>query len=242
MEAVSIMAGMNKSTGPSGEIILSRRQVRDCDRVAIERFGINGLVLMENAGSAAAWHIISLLEAPAATKVCVIAGTGNNAGDGFVAARHLSSAGVAVNVLICGSRERIKGDALSNLRIIENMSLPIEYIGPSCEDVTEIVKEYAGSADVIVDAMLGTGAAGPPREPIGSVIEEVNKLQAMVVALDIPSGLDCDSGEPMEPAIKADHTITFVAMKKGFVGGQASRYTGQITVASIGIRSDLLLQ
>jgi NAD(P)H-hydrate epimerase len=236
------MAGMNKSTGPRGEIVLSRRQVRDCDRVAIERFGINGLVLMENAGSAAAGYIIGLLERPVAASVCVIAGTGNNAGDGFVVARHLSNADVAVNVLICGSRDRIKGDALSNLCIIENMSLPIEYISPSCENVSEVVTKRVGCVDVIVDAMLGTGAAGPPREPICSIIEVVNKLQVTVVALDIPSGLDCDSGEPLGPAIKADHTITFVAMKKGFVGGQASRYTGHVTVASIGIRSDLLLQ
>jgi NAD(P)H-hydrate epimerase len=236
------MAGMNQSTWPSGEIVLSRRQVRDCDRIAIERFGINGLVLMENAGSAAAGYIIRLLGVPAAAKVCVIAGMGNNAGDGFVVARHLSNAGAAVNVLICGSRDHIKGDALSNLCIVENMSLPIEYIGPSCGNVTEIVTKCAGGVEVIVDAMLGTGAVGPPREPISSVIEVVNKLQATVVALDIPSGLDCDSGEPVGSAIKANHTITFVAMKKGFTCGQASRYTGCVTVASIGIRSGLLLQ
>jgi NAD(P)H-hydrate epimerase len=236
------MAGMNQSTGPSGEIVLSRRQVRDCDRIAIERFGINGLVLMENAGLAAAGCIIGLLESPAAAKVCVIAGTGNNGGDGFVVARHLSNAGAAVNVLICGSRDHIKGDALSNLCIIEKMSLPIGYISQSGEDVAEVVRKYAGGAEVIVDAMLGTGAVGPPRGLIGSVIEAVNKLPVTVVALDVPSGVDCDSGEPMGSAIKANHTITFVAMKKGFIGGQASGYTGSVSVASIGIRSDLLLE
>ena len=233
---------MNRSRDSKGELVLSREQVRDCDRIAMERFGIEGLVLMENAGSAAGRYILSLLGGAAAAKVCVVAGIGNNGGDGFVVARHLSNAGVSVDVLICGSRDRVKGDALSNLRIIEKMSLPIEYISASCERIAEIIAEHASSVGVIVDAMLGTGASGSPRDPMGSVIEEVNKLEATVVSLDIPSGLDCDSGEPMEPVVRADHTITFVAIKKGFTFGGALRYTGKVTVASIGIRSELLLQ
>lgn len=232
--------GNHKRNGQT-ELVLSREQVRQCDRIAIERFEIKGLVLMENAGAAAARLILSLLDDPASSSVCIVAGVGNNAGDGFVVARHLSNANVQVEVILCGDRERYKGDAEANLRIIERMALPIICLETEPPEAAAVViRSHAAVADIIVDAMLGTGAAGAPREPIRSAINIINDLQKTVVALDIPSGLDCDTGQPLEVAVRADHTVTFAAMKKGFQSPEARKYTGDVTVASIGIDTSLL--
>jgi len=231
-------------------LVLSRRQVRACDTYAIEHFKIPSLVLMENAGSAAARYILDLLDNPADSGVCIIAGSGNNAGDGFVVARHLSNETVNVEILICGSRDRLKPDALANLVIVENMKLPIHYLDTSShsdeaallESISQTVGKLAGSRQVnlVVDALLGTGATGPPKQPLRAVIEALNQLNKTVVALDIPSGLDCDTGKPLEVAVRAHHTITFAAMKKGFLIPDAQDYIGKVSVASIGISTALL--
>ena len=221
--------------------ILSRAQVRACDGVAIERYEINGLVLMENAGGAAARYIQSLLQEIGGRRVGIIAGAGNNAGDGFVVARHLVNEGIQVVVLICVDRERFKGDARSNLIIIEHMEIPIQYPdSDSAPAVAKAIQTVGEESDMMVDALLGTGTSGPPREPFHTAIETINKLDLPVVALDIPSGLDCDSGEPLEIAIRADHTITFAALKKGFGNPEAEQYTGDVTLASIGIHARYL--
>ena len=231
----------NHKQNSQTELVLSREQVRQCDRIAIERFEINGLVLMENAGAAAARLILSLLDDTASSGVCVVAGVGNNAGDGFVVARHLNNVNVPVEVILCGGRERYKGDAEANLRIIERMALPIICLEPEPpEAAAAVIRSHAAGADIIVDAMLGTGAAGAPREPIRSAIKVINDLQKTVVALDIPSGLDCDTGQPIDAAVRANHTVTFAAMKKGFQSPEAGKCTGDVTVASIGINTLLL--
>ena len=231
-------------------LVLSRRQVRACDTTAIEHFKVPSLILMENAGAAAARYILDLLQNPANSRVCIIAGSGNNAGDGFVVARHLANEAVNVEILICGSRDRVKADALTNLVIIENMKPPIHYLDtPSQSDeaaqlqsVSQTVEQLAGSKQVnlVVDALLGTGITGPPKQPIRTVIETLNQLNKTLVALDIPSGLDCDTGNPLEIALHAHHTITFAAMKKGFLNPDAKAYIGQVSVASIGISTALL--
>lgn len=234
------MASM--STNPSDDLVLTRHQVRQCDAIAIERFGIDGLVLMENAGAAAARIIHSRLINPAKAKVLILAGTGNNGGDGFVVARHLANVSVSVSVIICGLRDRIKGDALANLQIVEKMNFPVICLDQiDTKKVVSTIQSFAQDPDIIVDALLGTGTVGPPRQPIRSVIETINQLAKPVIALDIPSGLDCDTGQPLELAIKAGHTITFAAMKKGFLAPAAKLFTGDITVASIGVRTDLLM-
>jgi NAD(P)H-hydrate epimerase len=230
---------MSDNEKDSLQIVLSRQQVRQCDQVAIDRFGVPGVVLMENAGRAAARIILNELNRVAERRVCLLAGTGNNGGDGFVVARHLFNRGVSVDILIFGPREKIQGDALINLAIAEKMSLPISYRQDTATLSTEI---KAGNFALVIDAMLGTGTAGPPREPIRSAIRILNALDKPVVSLDIPSGLDCDTGQPLETAVYAKKTITFAALKKGFLQPQAHKYTGEVSVASIGIATSLLIQ
>jgi NAD(P)H-hydrate epimerase len=217
-------------------IVLTRRQVRSCDQIAIERYGINGLVLMENAGAAAAREILAMFDDPANARVCIVAGPGNNGGDGFVVARHLFNSGLAVELVICGSSERIAGDAKANFDIVQKMGLPIH----PADD--EKIASCIASANLIVDALLGTGTAGPPRAPIRSVIAALNASKKTIVALDIPSGLDCDTGEPLEITVRADLTITFAANKRGFLNPAAAAYTGKVVVASIGIHTALLME
>ena len=230
---------------PLQQIVLSRDQFRASDAIATERFGIAGVVLMENAGSAAARFIASIADnSEGSVRVCIIAGAGNNAGDGFVVARHLYNEGFPVEVLICVDRSRFRGDALTNLAIIENMKLPIVY--PQPEEITESIQKHAAHCDIVVDALLGTGTAGPPRGAIRDAIEAINSLEnKTVVALDIPSGLDCDTGEPLEIAVRADYTVTFAAMKKGFMKLKqlpaAAEYIGVVTVAPIGINTAMLI-
>jgi len=224
------------------ELVLSREQVRNCDKVAIERYGIDGLVLMENAGGAAVREILGELGPEPGARVCIATGTGNNGGDGFVVARHLRNVGVEVEVIVCGERSRIKGDALSNLQIIEKMELPIFYVTAESEGVVgDLIRRHGESARLVVDGMLGTGMTGAAREPFAAAIEMINALGKPVVALDIPSGLNCDTGEPLGAAVKAKKTVTFAAMKKGFLAKGAAEYTGEVVVASIGIDVGMLV-
>lgn len=207
----------------------------------MERFGISGLVLMENAGSAAARHIVAALEGQSRKAICIVAGAGNNAGDGFVVARHLANADIAVCVLACAMPRDPGSDAAANLAIIQKMALPVEFLNelPGGQ-VRARIEEAARNATLVVDALLGTGTSGPPREPIRSVIEAINGAGRPIFALDIPSGLDCDTGEPLGLAVRAAQTITFAAFKKGFLNPRSQDYTGRVSLASIGIKAELL--
>lgn len=225
------------------DLVLTRDQVRNCDRIAIERFHVPGIVLMENAGSAAARWINGELARRSGRRVCILAGPGNNGGDGFVVARHLANDGVDVQILLFTPAEKIKGDAAANFAIIHAMQITLCELGNSTPNqVAAAIRDRAGQADLVVDALLGTGATGQPREPIRTAIETLNALNRPVVALDTPSGLDCDTGEPLGgPAVHAVATVTFAAMKKGFAQGRARDFTGPVQVASIGIAAQRLL-
>jgi hydroxyethylthiazole kinase-like uncharacterized protein yjeF len=211
--------------------VMSRDEVRAVDAWAIESLGIAGVVLMENAGSGCADIIAQRLGGAAGKRVCIFCGGGNNGGDGYVIARHLHNAGCSVRVVICADRGKIKGDALENLRIIEKMQLDIEMID-SCG---EMVVRVASDCDMVVDALLGTGLSGQLRDNYIELIESINGLDAEIVAVDIPSGLDCDEGVALGAAIKAAATVTFVAVKKGFIVETAKEFTGDVYVVSIGI-------
>jgi len=220
-------------------LVMSRDEVRAFDARAINALGIPGVVLMENAGRSCAELIREKLCGIESPKVCVFCGTGNNGGDGYVIARHLLNSGIEVAVMLCGAREKVKGDARTNLEILERQGLAIERLDVQHGDGGGLLRGFAVDADVIVDALFGTGLHGQLKAEYVGLIEEINSLGRPIVAVDIPSGLDCDTGEPLGAAIKAVSTVTFVAVKKGFVSSAvAEAYTGEVVVASIGVEPD----
>ena len=201
----------------------------------MEHYGISGLVLMENAGRGTV-DVLCRLGIPGPVVVCC--GRGNNAGDGFVIARHLDLRGHAVRVALCAAPEDLTGDAGVNLRILQKTDVPIHrFTGPA--DLAGLKRQLADAA-WIVDALLGTGAQGEPRPPMDTLIDRINVAVAPKLAVDLPSGLDCDTGEPARHTVRAAHTCTFVAPKPGFFVPGADRYTGQVHVVDIGIPPKLV--
>ncbi|MBN2563959.1 MAG: NAD(P)H-hydrate epimerase [Phycisphaerae bacterium] len=221
---------------PSEKIVLTRRQIREVDRMAIEEYGIPGIVLMENASRSATKVVLDCLEGSGT--VAIVCGRGNNGGDGFAVARHLANAGVAVELLLACDPEGLTGDAATNYGIARKMAIKCHAF-----DTIERIRAARPALDtaaVVVDAVLGTGFSGEVRSPLDAVINAINEARgAKIVAIDVPSGLDCDTGRPCNATIRADVTVTFVARKAGFDAPGASDYTGPVHVADIGAPSTL---
>ncbi len=220
---------------------LTREQSRQADRRAMEEYGISGLVLMENAGRGVADRLCQLLAVAvgdAPHKVVICCGKGNNAGDGFVIARHLDLRGHDVRVLLWAEPSELTGDAEVNFRILEKTGMRIEIFGNQ-HDATRLEGQLSGAA-WIVDALLGTGAQGKPRPPLDVVIEQINTAPAPILAVDLPSGLDCDTGQPARHTVRAVVTCTFLAAKTGFLAPGADKYTGQLHVLDIGTPRKLI--
>jgi NAD(P)H-hydrate epimerase len=209
-------------------MFLTREQVRELDRRAAEEFGLPTLVLMENAGRSAAELLMRLN--PGRRPTVVVCGKGNNGGDGFVIARHLDNHGWPVAVWLFAGPGELHGDARVNFHVLERSGIPHRSLGPG-EDVPA---ELAQADGWIVDALFGTGLSGLLREPFDRVVSAVNASPARVLAVDIPSGLDCDTGEPLGPTVRAHHTVTFVAAKAGFANPASRQWTGEVHVADIG--------
>jgi NAD(P)H-hydrate epimerase len=216
---------------------LSRAQVREIDRRAVDDYGMTGLVLMENAGRGTADVLCELgIDGP----VVVCCGKGNNAGDGFVIARHLDLRGFDVGVHLWASPDSLKGDAAANYNILAKSHVPIKVFDPNA-DPAHVTSRLSG-ADWIVDALLGTGAVGDPQPPFDWAIEAINGAPGKKLAVDLPSGLDCDSGAASRFTVVAHHTCTFVAMKRGLLAPGAVRYTGRVHVCDIGVPRKLLAE
>lgn len=216
---------------------LSVAQSRQIDQTAIRDHGVAGIVLMENAGTACGERLRAI--ASASPSVVILCGGGNNGGDGFVIARHLHRAGGFVRVILLVPRERLHGDAAtSHSRAIDE--------GIEIQTITDAAKlgeaihcgQLAGDASklsLIVDCMLGTGATGDPREPYATAIEASNQAQCTRVAIDIPSGLNGDTGVAGDPTFRADLTLTFVTAKIGMRNPDASAYLGEVEIVDIGL-------
>lgn len=216
--------------------IMSRDEVRAVDGWAIHQIGAPGVVLMENAGRSCAELVKEKLKGVDDPEVCIFCGTGNNGGDGYVIARHLLNAAFKVTVVVCGEPEKVAGDARINLDILGRLGHAINPLDPSSRDVEGGVRTLAGRANMIVDALFGTGLQGPLRANYQVLVEAINALGTPILAVDIPSGLDCDTGRPLGVAIRAAYTVTFVAVKSGFAAApEAGEYTGQVYIASIGV-------
>jgi NAD(P)H-hydrate epimerase len=211
---------------------LTREQVREVDRLAVERYGIPGIVLMENASRGVADVAEEMLRQAGRTRVLILCGGGNNGGDGLAAARHLHNRGCDVTVGLCTDPAGYKGDAGINWQIVQAMKIPC--LAASADAIAR------SDADLIIDAIFGTGLSQRPRPPFEEIARAVNERGRRVLAVDLPSGLDCDTGQPLGACIRADRTVTFVAEKAGFGNPGAKAFTGEITVAEIGCPRELI--
>lgn len=202
-------------------------QVRELDRIAIEDFQIAGYELMSRAGEA----VFQVLRQrwQHAHSLAVFCGSGNNAGDGYVVARRALETGMTVNVLALSDPENLKGDALTAYREFCKASGTVAAYQPG-----RVIK-----ADVIVDALLGTGLDRPVTGQYAEAIQQINGLDIPVIAVDIPSGLHADTGNVMACAVKAECTVSFIGLKQGLFTGLASEYTGEIRYFSLSVPEEV---
>jgi len=234
------MAG-KKSTNKT--LRLTLEQCRAVDAYAIRKLGIPGVVLMENAGRNSTdfierWGRTRVKDRP--LRVCVVCGKGNNGGDGFVIARHLAHRGHRVTIDVTADPATLTGDAAINHAIARKMRLPIRRLNAA--KIASAIRRWR-SCDVLVDAVFGTGFSGTLREPVATYVGRINQLSGpLIVAIDVPSGLDAKTGIAQGSAIEADHTITFLAAKSGYANRRAKRYLGKVTVVDIGAPTEFILK
>ncbi|TWT45778.1 Bifunctional NAD(P)H-hydrate repair enzyme Nnr [Phycisphaerae bacterium RAS1] len=212
---------------------MSCAAIRELDRLGVESLKIPSLLLMENAGAGAAGCILAHFADAARRGTLVLCGPGNNGGDGLVVARLLDAARAPVTVLLAAPPEKLKGDPAVHLEIVQRLGIRILYASSSEEFAA--AGQAIAAAGLIVDALLGTGAGGPPRGVVAELIAMANRAAAARVAIDLPSGLDADSGEAAECCFRADATITLAAPKLGFAAPAARRVLGRVFIADIGV-------
>jgi len=231
---------MSQADETNDPIVLSRAQSRRVDQIAIEDFGIPGIVLMENAARNASDIIFERyrefsLHATNSPRVLIACGGGNNGGDGYAIARHLHNRGVAVALLAAVPGSKLTGDARINFDIALRMNLPIApWPSEQCH------AWFDNGPAIMVDALLGTGFSGEVRAPMDGLIDRMNAIDVNRIAIDVPSGLDCETGRPSDATVRADLTITFVALKSGFVQPAAKPYLGDVKVVDIGAPPEVL--
>ncbi len=246
--------------------ILSRAQMRAFDHYAIETCHVPGVVLMENAGRGAADVVSELIKErfaevrarglqgpthvrfglgtepirlPAEARVVVVCGAGNNGGDGFVVARHLHARGASVEVFLVGSSEKVTGDARINHDAYNDVGGSFVEL-PHGSDLAPLVSAL-DRAHFAIDALFGTGLDRPIVGPVASVIEAMNGARCQSIALDVPSGLDADSGAPLGVAVLAEHTITFGHLKIGLLTPDGARFSGHVHVVDLGVPDPKIL-
>jgi ADP-dependent NAD(P)H-hydrate dehydratase / NAD(P)H-hydrate epimerase len=209
---------------------ISSREMRALE-VNAKYYGISLLQLMENAGGNIAQVLISRF--PKEKKVAIFCGLGGNGGDGFVAARHLLAAGYEVTVILLGKSCDINHeDALKNYLILESLQDKVSLI-----EVNDSVTIPLISADVVIDALLGTGTKGQLKPPMSQAVDYINSLDALKISVDVPTGIDSDTGEVLGTAVEADITVTFYKEKIGLK--KAKRYVGELFVKEIGLPNEI---
>jgi len=227
---------------------MTRAQARRVDQVAIEEFGFTGLMLMENAAAGAA-RCLQARYRVGDSGVLVVCGGGNNGGDGLVMARHLYIARIPVGVILAADPSRLSGDCAVNWRILRRTEVPAMTL-PSAAGAEMAARFDAALAHMtdrlgkitwVVDAMLGTGAQGPLRSPYDLFVDRLNEWsEVRRMALDLPTGWDCDAGLEGPCAFRADLTYTFVRGKQSFTLPAATDYVGEIAIGEIGIPPEVM--
>ncbi len=219
--------------------LLTGEEMRLLDAAAMEEYGIAGIVLMENAGRAVAQKAVELLAGkPEEKKVVIFVGSGNNGGDGLVAARHIHNAGAEVRLFLLKEPEVFAGDAAENWSVVKTLGLRFDVIKE--EDYGNILKLAIFNADLIIDAMFGTGFQGVPKEAAALAIDIINEAQRPVLAVDVPSGVDASTGKVAGNAVLATATVSFAFAKLGLLLPPAAQYVGELQVADISIPKELL--
>ncbi|MDR1727609.1 MAG: NAD(P)H-hydrate dehydratase [Acidobacteriota bacterium] len=216
--------------------ILTAAQMGEVDRLTTERFRIPSVILMENAGRRCAEELAAACPDLVSKRIAVLCGRGNNGGDGFVVARHLALGGARPEVFLCAKPESLKGDALTNYRIAEAMRIPVQTLPDGASVAARFNGAAAPCADVIVDALFGTGLSKPVGADFLPALAWVERSSphAFVMAVDIPSGLMADMADVPGPSVKADLTVTFSALKPAHVLSPARERMGRIVLTPIG--------
>lgn len=240
--------------GASDRFTFDRESIRKLDQACIEQCSLPGVALMENAATALLAAALAMFDAPPAGAL-IICGSGNNGGDGFALARRLTNIGVTAHIALLCDPDHVKGDAAINLRIIEAMKTPIVHVDPA--DTISALNAQLAALDaptLLVDAIFGTGLTSPPRQPFLDAIGWLNEQaprggaagrQCKILAVDLPSGLDCDTGAPIEPGkddsvVHADVTVSLAGRKVGFDNPASRRFTGALATGDIGAPIELL--
>ncbi|HET9930117.1 MAG TPA: NAD(P)H-hydrate dehydratase [Polyangiaceae bacterium] len=217
--------------------VFSRTQMRQFDQLASEKLRVPSIVLMENAGRGAVDVLLREFGEPSTLRVVVACGAGNNGGDGYVVARRLRLLGAKVEVWSAVAKERLRGDAASNYEAAERSLGAVKALDDAT--LADFEKSLV-SADVVVDALFGTGLERPIEGTLRAIVECLNAAPAKRFALDLPSGLDADTGEVHGIAVRADATVTFAGMKLGLLTPRGAEYSGRVEVADIGVDAALL--
>lgn len=220
--------------------VVTAEEMNALDRRAIEEYGIPAAALMERAGVAVAAGVARVLgveQDRISARVHIVCGKGSNAADGMVAARTLANRGARVRLFLVEERERLSQAAATFLRAVEKMGIPIHQLGDGNFKKLPLTLR---TADVIVDAMLGTGTKGPLRPRYARTVKAINTAQRPVVAVDVPTGVDADSGAVGADAVRATLTVTFGLPKVGHLLAPGKHFTGRLDVAEIGFPRPLL--
>lgn len=222
--------------------IAKPEQMAKIDKIAIEKYKIPSIVLMENAALCVLKEIKKTLNGLCSKKVVIFAGKGNNGGDAFAIARHLHNKGALVNIFLLGDVETIKGDARINLEILRKMGVVPTEINSHYTNINYMTNMmlFISEADIIIDGILGTGLKGKVKDITKDIIKIINESEKYILSIDIPSGLNGNTGEVMGECVKADKTVTFVLPKVGLFLYPGCEHAGEIIVADIGIPTQII--
>lgn len=212
--------------------VVTAEQMRAIDRWAIDEVGIPGVVLMENAGTTIVRRLLEIFPDLASKKIIIFCGKGNNGGDGFVMARHLSLLGANVTVLLAGVMADLNGDAKTNALSVRNLEIPIHEL--NTENIDKFDHKLRHS-DIIVDALFGTGLSKPAMGFMETVINKINQHEKYTVSVDINSGIDSDSGKLIGPYVFSDLTFALASMKKSHLLHPAAGAMKKVELLDIGI-------
>ena len=214
--------------------VVTAAEMRQIDQDTIEDIGIPGIVLMETAGSA----IVRAIEQhyPTAQRISILVGKGNNGGDGLVIARQLAHTGHDVYIFLVSPADSFTGEAAINLQIAKNLGLRIEAILGE----KEAWKRWMTNCELLVDAIFGTGLRGAVRDPIATFVDAINNLSTPILSVDLPSGLDADSGNPLGICVRADRTVTIGLPKRGLLVHPGAELAGKLEVVDIGFPTQVI--